>query len=98
MIRVMVPAALRRLARIDGVVELAVDGPVTQCAVLDALEARYPSLRGTVRDHATKKRRAYVRFFACGRDRSNDEPSEELPDEIASGTEPFIIIGALSGG
>ena len=98
MIRVIVPAALRRLARIDGDIEFPVDGPVTQRAVLDALEARYPALRGTLRDHESQRRRAYVRFFACGKDRSNDAPDDALPDEIASGAEPFIIIGALSGG
>jgi hypothetical protein len=97
-IRVIMPAALRRLARIDGDIELPIDSPVTQRAVLDALEARYPALRGTLRDHESKRRRAYVRFFACGEDRSNDSPDDILPDEIASGAEPFIIIGALSGG
>lgn len=98
MIRVVLPAPLRRLALIDGDVRLDVPGPVTQRAVLDALEARYPMLLGTTRDHATKKRRAYVRFFACGEDLSNESPDAPLPAAVAAGSEPFLIIGAVSGG
>jgi hypothetical protein len=98
MIRVVLPAPLRRLARIDGEVALRVAGPVTQRAVLDALEARYPMLLGTTRDHATKKRRAYVRFFACGEDLSNEPPDARLPEAVASGAEPFLVVGAMSGG
>ena len=98
MIRVVLPAPLRRLAHIDGAVELEVAEPVTQGSVLDALEARYPMLRGTTRDHSTRRRRAYVRFFACGEDLSDAAPDALLPDAVASGTAPFMVVGALAGG
>ena len=98
MIRVVLPAHLRTLARVDGEVALDVEGPVTQRSVLDALEARYPMLRGTVRDHATLKRRAFVRFFACERDLSHESPDAPLPDAVATGAEPFLIVGAMAGG
>lgn len=98
MIRVVLPHHLRTLAKVDGEVNLAVDGPVTQSSILDALEACYPMLRGTVRDHTTHKRRPLVRFFACAEDRSHDSPDNPLPDAIASGAEPFFIIGAIAGG
>lgn len=89
---------MRTLARVDGEATLAVDGPVTQRAILDALEARYPMLRGTVRDHATLKRRPLVRFFACEEDVTHDSPDAPLPAAIASGAEPFLIVGAVAGG
>ena len=98
MIRVVLPAHLRTLARVDGEVALNVEGPVTQHSVLDALEARYPMLRGTVRDHVTLKRRAFVRFFACERDLSHESPDAPLPDAVATGAEPFLIVGAMAGG
>jgi hypothetical protein len=98
MIRVVLPQHLRTLARVDSEVMLAVDGAVTQRAILDALEARYPMLRGTVRDHVTQRRRALVRFFACAEDVTHDSPDEPLPDAIASGAEPFFIVGAIAGG
>ena len=98
MIRVVLPQHLRTLAGVDGEVVLAVDPPVTQASILDALETRYPMLRGTVRDHATKKRRPLVRFFACAEDITHDSPEAPLPDAIASGAEPFMIIGAIAGG
>ncbi|MDX9975096.1 MAG: MoaD/ThiS family protein [FCB group bacterium] len=98
MIHVVLPVHLRTLARVDGEVLLEVDGPVTQRSVLDALEARYPMLRGTVREHATQKRRAYVRFYACEQDLSHDAPDTPVPDAVAKGEEPFIIVGAMSGG
>lgn len=98
MIRVVLPAPLRRLARLDGEVELHVEGPVTQRSVLDALEARYPVLRGTTRDHVTKKRRAFVRFFACGQDLSHEPLDAPLPDAIATGAEPYLVVGAIAGG
>lgn len=98
MIRVVLPAPLCRLARIDGPVELAVDGLVTQGTVLDALEEKYPMLLGTTRDRYTRKRRAYIRFFACGEDWSDASPDDELPDAVASGKEPFLVVGALAGG
>jgi molybdopterin synthase sulfur carrier subunit len=98
MIRVVLPAHLRRLARLDGKAELEVEGPVTQRSILDALEARYPMLRGTIRDHATQERRPFIRFFACGEDWSHESPDAPLPDEIATGKEPFLIVGALAGG
>jgi hypothetical protein len=97
-IRVELPAHLRTLARIGGEVSVAVDGPVTQRAVLDALENAYPVLRGTIRDHGTLKRRAFLRFFACEQDLSHDPPDAALPAQVASGAEPFLIIGALAGG
>ncbi len=98
MIRVVLPAHLRTLARVDGEVKLDVSGPVTLRSVLDALEARYPMLRGTVRDHVTLKRRAFVRFFACEQDLSHDSPDAPLPDAVASGVEPLLIVGAMAGG
>jgi hypothetical protein len=97
-IRVVLPAPLRLLARIRGDVELEVAAPVTQRALLDALEARYPMLLGTTRDHLTKRRRAYIRFFACGRDLSNAAPDDPLPAEVADGREPFLVVGAVAGG
>jgi len=98
MIRVALPQHLRKLARVDGEVELAVEGPVTQRSVLDALEARYPVLRGTIRDHITKERRAFVRFFACEEDLSHDPPDTPLPDAVAKGAESFVVLGAMAGG
>ncbi|HWM23785.1 MAG TPA: MoaD/ThiS family protein [Chthoniobacterales bacterium] len=98
MIRVALPFHLQKLAKIDGEVELDVPGPVTQCAILDALEARYPVLRGTIRDHVTQKRRAFVRFFACEQDLSHDPPDTPLPDAVATGAESFVVLGAMAGG
>lgn len=98
MIRVVLPAHLRTLARVDGEVQIDVKGSVTQRAILDALEAQYPMLRGTVRDHVTFKRRAFVRFFACEQDLSHESPDAPLPDAVATGTEPFLIVGAMAGG
>src|SRR5262244_3635501 len=98
MIRVVLPAHLRKLARVDGEVTLVVPEPVTACAVLDALEAWCPALRGTVRDHVTRRRRAYVRFFACGQDLSHEPMDAALPAAIAAGVEPFVILGAMAGG
>jgi sulfur-carrier protein len=97
-IRVVLPAHLRRLARIDGEVRLTVTEPVTQRSVLDALEASYPMLRGTIRDHDTRRRRAFIRFFASEEDLSHDEPDASLPDPVASGAEPYLIVGAMAGG
>jgi sulfur-carrier protein len=98
MIRIVLPAHLRTLARVDGEVTLDVKGEVTQRSVLDALEARYPMLRGTIRDHGTLKRRAFVRFFACERDLSHESPDAPLPHAVAIGDEPFLIVGAMAGG
>ena len=98
MIRVVIPHHLRTLAGVDGELELAVDGLITQRSVLDALEARYPVLRGTIRDHATGRRRAFVRFFACEQDLSHEQVDAILPEPVASGAEPFLIIGAIAGG
>ncbi|HEY6325771.1 MAG TPA: MoaD/ThiS family protein [Candidatus Cybelea sp.] len=98
MIRVVLPAHLRALARVGGEVNVEVDGDVTQRSLLDALESRYPVLRGTIRDHVTQRRRAYVRFFACERDLSHDTPDAPLPYDVASGAEPFLVVGAMSGG
>ena len=98
MIRVTLPAHLRKLARVDGEVQLDVDGQITQRSVLDALEARYPMLRGTIRDQVTQKRRAFVRFFACEEDLSHQVPDAPLPEAVATGTAPFMIIGAIAGG
>jgi len=97
-IRVTLPAHLRKLARVDGEVKLDVEGQVTQRSVLDALETRYPMLRGTIRDHVTQRRRAFVRFFACVDDLSHEPPDAPLPDAIATGAEPFMIVGAIAGG
>jgi sulfur-carrier protein len=98
MIRVVLPPHLRTLARVDGEVELEVTTPVTQRSVLDALESRYPMLSGTMRDHVTQLRRPLVRFFACGEDLSHESPDSPLPDAIAKGSEPFLVIGAIAGG
>ena len=98
MIRVVLPAHLRRLASVQGEVRLDVTGQVTQGSVLDALEARYPMLRGTIRDQDSGRRRAFIRFFACEEDLSHEQPDAPLPDEVASGTEPYLIIGAMAGG
>ena len=98
MIRVVLPQHLRRLAGVDGEVLLEVHARPTQRAVLDALEASYPALRGTIRDHGTAERRAFVRFFACGRDLSLEPADDPLPNEVASGAEPFRIVGAMAGG
>jgi sulfur-carrier protein len=97
-IRVGLPAHLRTLARVDGEVELQVEGPVTQRSVLDALEVRYPMLRGTIRDHVTRQRRPFLRFFACEQDLSHELPDTPLPDAVARGAEPFLVIGAMAGG
>jgi sulfur-carrier protein len=97
-IRVVLPTHLRRLAQVDGEVTLQVEGGVTQRSVLDALEARYPVLRGTIRDRVTQQRRAFVRFFACARDLSHELPDTLLPDEVATGAEPFLVVGAMAGG
>ena len=98
MIRVVLPPHLRTLARVDGEVQLDVDGAVTQRSVLDALETRYPMLCGTMRDHVTQLRRPLVRFFACGEDLSHESPDAPLPESITKGSEPFVIIGAIAGG
>ncbi len=98
MIRVVLPYHLRILAGVSGDVELLVDGPVTKQSVLDALEARYPMLRGTIRDHVTLERRPFLRFFACEQDVTHDPPDAPLPYAVASGTEPFYVIGAIAGG
>ena len=98
MIRVVLPFHLRNLARVEGEVELAVASPITVRAVLDAVEAKYPVLRGTIRDHGTLKRRPFIRFFACKEDLSLEPPETQLPDEIVSGKEPFLIVGAMAGG
>ena len=98
MIRVVLPFHLRTLARVDGEVELRVDGPATQHSVLDALEARYPMLRGTIRDHVTQRRRPFVRFFACEHDLSHAPPDAPLPEAVAMGAAPFLVVGAIAGG
>jgi sulfur-carrier protein len=98
MIRVVLPAHLRKLARVDREVQLDVPGPVTQRSVLDMLEARYPMLRGTIRDQVTQQRRPFVRFFACEEDLSHDPPDTPLPDAVAAGVEPLLIVGAMAGG
>ena len=98
MIRVTLPAHLRKLAHVEGEVKLDVDGQITQRSVLDALEVRYPMLRGTIRDHVTQRRRAFVRFFACGEDLSHDPPDALRPDDVAKGAQPFMIVGAIAGG
>ena len=98
MIRVTLPTHLRTLARVTGSVELQVEEPITQRAILDALEAAYPMLRGTIRDIMTKERRPFVRFFACGEDLSHEPDDASVPAEVAAGTEPFRIIGAMAGG
>jgi molybdopterin synthase sulfur carrier subunit len=98
MIRVELPAHLRHLARVDGEVAIDVQGRVTQRSVLDALEASYPVLRGTIRDHVTQKRRPFVRFYACQEDLSHELPDAPLPDAVATGDEPFLVVGAMAGG
>jgi len=98
MIKVELPAHLRTLAKVSGDVELEVAGPITQRSILDALEARYPMLQGTIRDHVTQERRAFVRFFACQEDLSHESPDAPLPDAVASGAEPFLVVGAIAGG
>jgi|SRR6476620_11669106 hypothetical protein len=98
MIRVVLPQHLRTLARVTGEVTLDIAGPVTTRSVLDALEAQYPMLQGTIRDHTTRERRAFLRFFACEDDLSHESPDSPLPKEVASGKEPFLIIGAIAGG
>jgi len=98
MIRVVLPAPLRSLARIQGEVELEIEGAVTQAAILDALEARYPMLLGTTRDQVTKRRRAFIRFYACGLDLSDQAPDAPLPAPIAAGAEPYLVVGAIAGG
>jgi hypothetical protein len=98
MIRVVLPAHLRTLANVDGEVSLAVAGEVTQRSILDALETSYPALRGTIRDHVTRRRRPFIRFFACEQDLSHERPDEPLPDAVASGAEAFLVIGAMAGG
>jgi len=98
MIRVVLPHHLRTLARVGREIELQVEVPTTLGAVLDALETRYPMLRGTIRDHTTKQRRPFLRFFACGQDLSHEPPDAPLPDEVALGAEPFLVVGAVAGG
>jgi molybdopterin synthase sulfur carrier subunit len=98
MIRVVLPAHLRTLAKVSGEVTLDVEGPITLQSVLDALEARHPVLQGTIREHVSQKRRPYVRFFACGQDYSHDSPETVLPDAVAEGLEPLLIVGAIAGG
>jgi sulfur-carrier protein len=97
-VRVVLPAHLRTLARVNGEVKVDLDGPATQRAVLDALEAAYPMLRGTIRDQETKRRRAFLRFFACEEDLSNESPDAPLPEAVARGAEPLLVIGAMAGG
>jgi hypothetical protein len=98
MIRVVLPTHLRTLACVNGEVELAIAGQVTQRSVLDALESRYPMLRGTIRDHDSGRRRAFVRFFACEQDLSHEQPDDPLPEAVATGAEPYLIVGAMAGG
>lgn len=98
MIRVVLPAHLRTLARVDGEVRVEVRGPVTQRSVLEAIEARYPMLRGTIRDQVTQQRRPFIRFFACEQDLSHEAPDSPLPESVARGEEPFLIVGAMAGG
>ena len=98
MIRVVLPTHLRTLARVDREVELDVEGQVTQRTVLDALEASYPMLRGTIRDHTTQQRRPFLRFFACEEDLSHESPDAPLPEAVATGSEPFLVVGAMAGG
>jgi len=98
MIRVVLPHHLRTLAHVGREVELQVEGSASLSSVLDALEAQYPMLRGTIRDHVTQQRRPFIRFFACGRDLSHDAPEAPLPDAVAMGTEPFLVVGAMAGG
>ena len=98
MIRVLLPTPLQTLAGTGREVKLELEGPVTQAAILDALETRYPPLRGTMRDHVTHKRRPFIRFYACQQDLSHDAPDSPLPEEVVSGKEPFLVVGAMAGG
>src|SRR5438874_5232282 len=98
MIRVVLPPHLRTLAQVGSEVELEIAGPITQRSILDALEGRYPMLRGTIRDHVTRQRRAFVRFFACEQDLSHEPPDAPLPDAVRSGAEPLLVVGAIAGG
>jgi sulfur-carrier protein len=98
MIRVMLPAHLRTLAKSGSEVTVEVNGPVTVCSVLDAIESRYPMLEGTIRDHVTRQRRPFVRFFACGEDWSHEATDKPLPDAVAAGSEPLLVVGAIAGG
>jgi molybdopterin synthase sulfur carrier subunit len=98
MIRVKLPTHLRRLAQATGEITLEVEGPITQRSVLDTLEAQYPALRGTIRDHTTQQRRAFIRFFACEQDLSHESPDDPLPEEVVKGKEPFLVVGAMAGG
>lgn len=98
MIRVVLPAHLRTLARVNGEVKLEIEGEITQRSILNALEARYPMLCGTIRDHTTQQRRAFVRFFACAEDLSHESPDARLPEAVANGSEPFLVIAAIAGG
>ena len=98
MIRIVLPAHLKTLARVDGEVNVSVEGAVTQQSVLDALEAQYPMLCGAIRDRSTQKRRAFIRFFACGKDLSHEPADAALPDAVAGGTEPYLVVGAMAGG
>jgi molybdopterin synthase sulfur carrier subunit len=98
MIRVELPAHLRTIAKVNGEVRLEIEGAITQGTVLDALEARFPGLQGTIRDHVSKKRRPFIRFFACEQDLSHESPDAPLPEEVATGKEPFLVIGAIAGG
>jgi hypothetical protein len=98
MIRVVLPPHLRTLARVNGKVILEVEPPITQRSILDALEAKYPMLRGTIRDHVSQQRRSFIRFFACGEDWSHESPDTPLPEAVATGAEPFLIVGAMAGG
>jgi molybdopterin converting factor small subunit len=98
MIRVVLPTHLRRLAKVNREIEIRVEGPATLGAALDALEARYPMLRGTIRDHVTRQRRPFIRFFACGEDLSHEPPDALLPDAVVTGTEPLLVVGAMAGG
>ena len=98
MIRIVLPAHLRSLAGVDGEIQLRVDSPVTQRSVLDALEAAYPALRGTIRDHVTKVRRPFIRFFACMEDLSHEPPDAPLPEAVSASREPFLVVGAIAGG
>ena len=98
MIRVVLPQHLRTLAKVEGEVELEIEGTITQRSVLDALEARYPVLQGAIRDHVTQKRRAFLRFFACEEDLSHESPDAPLPDAVVSGKEPLVVLGAIAGG
>ena len=98
MIRVVLPAPLRQIARVNGELSFELPGPVTQRTILDAVEAQYPALRGTIRNHITQKRRDFIRFFACEEDLSHEAPDALLPDAVAQGTEPFLVVGAIAGG